>query len=544
MPKKNKSVKKKKRFEMLHSKYGELEKCAEMNEADIPIDIHIYKLHDWLVSRKIGPKNIQMQLKDIRNKITNALKDMPSNEQLIKLLTGTNINYFHCKQIVEILTETEKGTKNVFGSYGSQRMKDWQEIVRLYEKDNIYLVETSQIYVRNNNYEIPGLKKQMIKLEQQADECLKRIQDLAKPETQIQAEHTALLQQLGVKGLNLQEEFINVLNTLSEIYQKSIRNVNNIENAIDLYADCSEQKVCLPLLKHLVEFGNTTIYQYIHKEAPLSVEEPVLKLNITNRNSSNSGVATENEIDFGCDDNGGTSSTISAEIIDFGDLNLENNTVNYDLSETEGAEIDWGIETSAADNVEVSFDVPIEEYGIVVEGVGMDGGVAKGEQAYTLLDAPNYRNRILDELYELEAYLRMRLFELNQLDNSNNIMFALSDNISTHDSESIVKMLKNVDIILQEINCEQTRHLFQLKHSPKYADLLVSKLDHMTKGVEKIRSTKETLKDQAAELKQQRLELTPVLAELTKQTKDLQFKIEKDISKRYKNRVVHLIGGI
>lgn len=51
----------------------------------------------------------------------------------------SDINFFHCKKIVEILKETEAATKNIFGRYSSQRMKDWQEIVSLYERDNVYL---------------------------------------------------------------------------------------------------------------------------------------------------------------------------------------------------------------------------------------------------------------------------------------------------------------------------------------------------------------------------------------------------------------------
>ena len=78
----------------------------------------------------------------------------------------TDINYFHCKKIVEILKETEADTKNLFGRYGSQRMKDWQEIVRMYENDNVYLAEAAQMLIRNVNYEVPGLKKQIQKLEQ------------------------------------------------------------------------------------------------------------------------------------------------------------------------------------------------------------------------------------------------------------------------------------------------------------------------------------------------------------------------------------------
>lgn len=77
-----------------------------------------------------------------------------------------DINYFHCLQIVEILKETEADTKNVFGRYGSQRMKDWQEVVWLYEKDNLYLAEAAQLLISNVKYEVPNLKKQIAKCNQ------------------------------------------------------------------------------------------------------------------------------------------------------------------------------------------------------------------------------------------------------------------------------------------------------------------------------------------------------------------------------------------
>lgn len=121
---------------------------------------------------------------------------MPRHDGIVKLLTGTrkysetyikfgymesasgigkvhsiflfnlDINYFHCLKIVEILKETEADSKNLFGRYGSQRMRDWQEIVKLYERDNIYLAEAAQMLQRNVSYEIPSIKKQISKLEQ------------------------------------------------------------------------------------------------------------------------------------------------------------------------------------------------------------------------------------------------------------------------------------------------------------------------------------------------------------------------------------------
>lgn len=84
-----------------------------------------------------------------------------------------DINYFHCQKIVKILETTESDSKNFFGQYGSQRMKDWKEILRMYEKDNTYLGEVASLLLRNVNYEIPALRKQIQKTVQQQNVSLK-----------------------------------------------------------------------------------------------------------------------------------------------------------------------------------------------------------------------------------------------------------------------------------------------------------------------------------------------------------------------------------
>ena len=62
------------------------------------------------------------------------------------------------------LKETEKDSKNFLGQYGSQRMTDWKEILGLYEKENIFLAEASQLLIQAVVYEIPGFKKQITKV--------------------------------------------------------------------------------------------------------------------------------------------------------------------------------------------------------------------------------------------------------------------------------------------------------------------------------------------------------------------------------------------
>uniref|UniRef100_A0AAX7VJW5 CDK5 regulatory subunit associated protein 3 n=1 Tax=Astatotilapia calliptera TaxID=8154 RepID=A0AAX7VJW5_ASTCA len=111
----------------------------QRNIQNLPIDIQTSKLLDWLVDRRHCNLKWQSAVKVIREKINAAIQDMPENEEIKALLSGSYIHYFHCLRIVEILKGTEASSKNIFGRYSSQRMKDWQEIVSLYEADNVYL---------------------------------------------------------------------------------------------------------------------------------------------------------------------------------------------------------------------------------------------------------------------------------------------------------------------------------------------------------------------------------------------------------------------
>lgn len=46
-----------------------------------------------------------------------------SDSSMSKCFLSTDINYFHCIRIVELLKVSESATKNIFGGYSSKRMK-------------------------------------------------------------------------------------------------------------------------------------------------------------------------------------------------------------------------------------------------------------------------------------------------------------------------------------------------------------------------------------------------------------------------------------
>lgn len=378
-----------------------------------------------------------------------------TNVLLLSILICTDINYFHCLQIVEILKTTEKDSKSLFGRYGSQRMTDWQAIVRAYEKDSIYLAEAAQILQRHN-VEVPGLRKHRNKIGQLIDEAQQRIKDQLRTEDQLNAERNAICQQLGIRGADLRAEFMSRIRELPKLFAETAAQVAQLQKALEYYAEFSGNADVLAILRHVAVRGNTTVYEFVHGEAPLSVEEPEVRLHLTVDNAVASSGAAAGDIDFGDLPVGdATGDEINFEIVADGDVTLDT------------GDIDWGeIEVVPSSDDAADFEISLETAGIVVSDSGMDGGVARGSDAYSLLDSPTHRDQFFDELYELESFLQMRRYEFRS-EQAQSFVFYLIDVNSRYDVDSVQTMVGQVQAVLQLGEAEVVQHLHRLKHSPK-----------------------------------------------------------------------------
>lgn len=374
--------------------------------------------------------------------------------------------------------------------------------------------------VRNINYEVPSLKKQIAKCEQSSEESLKKSKDMVKSQNSIRSEYNAICAQLGIKGDNIRRELIDKLKDLPRLYAEVAGAAPDLQKAVTLYGDFSKAHNVLPLLQHVIRVGNSTVYEFLYSEAPLSIEEPSLQISLEDEDT-----VTDND-----------------QEIDFGDGEIDFGNGGDGLEAAEG-DIDWGdIQVEAHPEAEIDFEISLEESGIVVEGAGMSGGVAKNDEAFTVLDSPKYRDQFLDELYELEAFLKMRLFELSA--QTNFIAIALLDQISGQDVDTIQEMLGHTEVCLTKVLNPQLQYLNQVKHSSSYIDILSARLRQKLMAIDKLKGNEEDLKAKAVKLQQEAIDLRPNLERIVAQTKILQEHIENDISKKYKNRIVNLIGGI
>lgn len=509
---------------------------------DMPIDIHVGKLMDWLVSRRLCERRWQDTALLVREKISHAIQDMPEHPDIVALLSGAHINYYHCLRIVDILKETEKDTKNLFGFYGSQRMKDWQEVVKLYANKNVGLAEASQMLARIISYEIPGLKKQIAKLEQTQSECDKREHELLRSSAAMRDQYSASCRQLGMEGHKLRSEIVQLLEELPQELKAIAEQAACLSDAVGYYREFVpfispgvDPEQLVPTLHYLAVHGDVTTYEWRYGEAPLRVEPPPCVISEEEEVPDQSGGADDGGIDFGDSE------------IDFGDSEI-------DFGEDAAADIDWGgLEEEAADGGTALDAAALEAVGdaiadITVEDSGLEGGVARDSEALSLLDNPQTRAIITSELVELEAFLCQRVLEMTDRREEGMVatsqLQAAPQSVQLLTAEAAQQMQARVQVVRASLRAVKLQHLFLVKSSPRYVDRLAAQLRQKLDIAARMDQSAETMREKRRLCGEAAAALQPKLKLIIEKTRELQRQIEQSISEKYKGRTVNLLGGV
>lgn len=422
------------------------------------------------------------------------------------------------------------------GRYGSQRMKDWKDVISCYQCDNLYLAEAAQILMRNVSYEVPVLRKRMLKFEQVELECEKKIKDYNKAETAALNEFSQSCKQFKICGKYIKKELINLVDELPEIYSRLVEKIKLTKPALELYKEFNKFQVgnsdisqLVPNLNFLIENGNTTVYEYKYGQKPVSIEIP-------DTSTVNEWDGTKlNEIDFA-----------SEQEISFSELNVKSDLKLMDTPVTD-SEIDWGNvildEYEIVDHVDVGMEH--SESRIGTGSSGIYDGIAKGDEALTILDSPKIEKMILYNLLELESFLTMRIQEMADEENLfSMIQIDVPIILQMQTYETLMSMKYSVSEAVNDMMDSRTRHLYHIKYSPSYVDILTASLQQKLNVVDRIRKNKKLLEEKISQTKEDIKQLIPAIDKIIQSTKTLQKQIEEDISKKYKNRQVNIIGGV
>ncbi|VDD95746.1 unnamed protein product [Enterobius vermicularis] len=493
----------------------------------LPIDLHSSKLLDWLISRRHCKKDWQSKAMVIREKIKNAILDMPENQRIVELLQGTYINYFHCLEIVTILRETEKETKNFFGFYSSQRMNDWLEIKSLYEKDSVYLAEAAQILQRLVQYDIPALKKQITKNDSTVVDCERKEEDYFKQANNSKKQYEKRLEELGVEGKRLRLEIQMLAADLPTFFAASSKRISHLAEPVEYYKNfskyvtqnSSKKITLLPICSMLISQGSDiTVYEWRHGRKPNSVERPTDLADALSAEMADEGCSKkEDEIDFGDDDE-----------IDFGEEDVTSCPDGFIVCTSEGDSVSGVKVVESPQNK-------------------LDDGVARGVEGLSLLECEETRNQIVNELDELHTFLLSRLDD-ETTENSANIYISGFEsrpaNIASATVEKISSWKSEVDVIYSELTDKNRCHLFKIYNSPEYVTTVLESLEHSRSLEGRYLQMRNLMVEKRTEAVAAANKARDELSQIVKATKILQHQIEEDISKRYKGTPVNIMGGI
>lgn len=493
------------------------------NVQNVPIDIQTSKLLDWLVDRRHCNIKWQTSASEIRQKITAALRDMPEHQEIKALLAGSYIHYFNCVRIVEILKGTEASSKNFFGQYSSQRMKDWQLIQSMYEKDNVYLAEVASLLARSVGYEGPALRKQVAKAQQLQQELSRRETECQSSSSELRKRYYASCKQYGITGENVARELQALVKDLPGVLDTIGRDASKLHDHIQLYEafthfTCNWSEPVLPLLRFVQENGNASFYQWRKGRAPQVVERAVME-------EAPPDTAVDDAIDWG-DFGGSQEASYGIELEDGVDWGVS-------ASKEEDGGIDWGDTGEAAIEIEV-----------VEDGADCPEGVARGEDALSVLENPQSRTQFIDELMELETFLAQRLSEqAEEADVVSMSQFQLAPSlIQDQTVEHLSRLQSAVQDLLSRLTSLRMQHLFMILASPKYVERVSEMLRQKLKQADILIAKRALLAENRQKALEEQARLEPCIDQLAKTARDLQKLIEADISKRYNNRPVNLMG--
>ncbi|GAB1606404.1 CDK5 regulatory subunit-associated protein 3-like [Argonauta hians] len=502
----------------------------ELNYEELPIDIHYNKLADWLINRRHCQQNWPASSLVVRDKINEALKTLPDVKEVADIMKSSKINYFHVKEIMVLLSkDSESGKKNILGQYSNELTKAWSDISNLYEKNNLYLAESAQIISRNVNYEIPDLKRQIARCQQIEKDCLKKESDSTTKVADYKHKYQTSCKKFGIKGDKIKSELFKLVDELPQLLEELVVAVKSLNPIVEYYQNfvkflVERNTMCedsMFMVKFIITKGNCSVYEWRTGEKPVSI----INDNQLNREDQDNKSAVDDDIDWGNIEE--ESTDINYDNIDF---DMSQITVESSETNQKNDGIDWGdgVETTNEKTAKVS-----------------ESGVARGEDALSVLEAQETRNLLMEDLMELKFFLNQRLNELQEP--LNTVSMTQFENASQNillTPEEISSMINLVKTAWNTFSSERAKHLLKIKRSPKFVERLEEGLRQNLVLADKMVFQEKEMARKRQEALREEDALQPKLDVLRKETKELKNMIETEISKKYKNRVVNIMGEI
>ncbi|PON52249.1 CDK5RAP3-like protein [Parasponia andersonii] len=545
---------------------------------NLPIDITFSRLGEWLVDRKRIPADWRKRLAAIRARIAKEFASLPKEiDPYFQTLDSEGISYLEAKKIYEILLKSTPESRTIFGRL-SGAAGVWEAVVHSFEKDYIYLGEAAQIMVQNVNYEIPYQKKHVQKIQHQLAELERKEADIKRNAALSAAKYAEACQELGLQGKNVRFELLETAKSLPSSFSSilEVLNSNSVTRAMEYYSNFvrdvhTEKDKSVTVLLSLRDirehppFLNVSVASEIVDPANIQLSYDEINrdtgVNMDNIDWDISVDSSQIDWDIGTveetDDTGNglgpyeivnaseiLQSSLPTEAVELDQIPL-NKDVNP-LPEITVSDISWDISVETP-QVDVIDDVSLPNVGSesqTYESITQTTGTK--EERSQLLET-DYRNKILDDLYEVKSFLSQRLNELKSeetLSLQHQVQAVAPFVLQQYAPDAIETMLSDVSSAISLLTNKKTRDLIMILNSKRFLDRLVTTLEEKKHHEVKLKEGLKDMSTKRMELQNSLSSSWPKQEAALVRTRELKNLCEKTLSSMFDGRPVNIIGEI